>query len=37
LFRCNKIFIKNGEIVPGKKIVGATSEAKITAVIDEIL
>ena len=31
------LFFKNGEIVPGKKIVGATSEAKITAVIDEIL
>ena len=31
------LFFKNGEMVPGKKIVGATSEAKITAIIDEIL
>ena len=31
------LFFKNGELVPRKKIVGATSEAKITAVIDEIL
>ena len=31
------LFFKNGELVPGKKIVGATNEAKITAIIDEIL
>ena len=31
------LFFKNGEMVSGKKIVGATSEAKITAIIDEIL
>ena len=31
------LFFKNGEMVPGKKIVGATNEAKITAIIDEIL
>ena len=31
------LFFKNGEMVPGKKIVGATSEAKTTAIIDEIL
>ena len=31
------LFFKNGALVPGKKIVGATSEAKITAIIDEIL
>ena len=31
------LFFKNGEMVPGKKIVGATSAAKITAIIDEIL
>ena len=31
------LFFKNGEMVPGKKIVGATSEAKITTIIDEIL
>ena len=31
------LFFKNGELVPGKKIVGATNEAKITAVIDELL
>ncbi len=31
------LFFKNGEMVPGKKIVGATSEAKITAIIDELL
>ena len=31
------LFFKNGEMVPGKKIVGATSEAKITDIIDEIL
>ena len=31
------LFFKNGEMVPGKKIVGATSEAKIPDIIDEIL
>lgn len=31
------LFFKNGEMVQGKKVVGATSEAKITAIIDELL
>lgn len=31
------LFFKNGEMVPGKKVIGATSEAKITAIIDELL
>ena len=31
------LLFKNGVMVPGKKIVGATNEAKITAIIDEIL
>lgn len=31
------LFFKNGELVPGKKVIGATSEAKITAIIDELL
>ena len=31
------LFFKNGEMVPGKKIIGATAEAKITAIIDELL
>ena len=31
------LFFKNGEMEKNKKIVGATSEAKITAIIDEIL
>lgn len=31
------LFFKNGEQVPGKKFVGATTEAKIAAMIDELL
>ncbi len=31
------MFFKNGELVPGKKIVGATQKAKISAVLDELI
>ena len=31
------IFFKNGELVPGKKIVGATQKPKLTAILDELI
>ncbi len=31
------LFFKDGEIVPGKKIVGATPKAKLVEVLDELI